>query len=408
MQSRKSLLELFSTFMQFEDDQFSRWATDWKLRRNMNRCQEQLGAESEFSENFWVIYWCKRWQAQGTDLERGHLAAYLQEVCYWSSRKTIASFSIAQYTLSDCFQVAISRVDKVLKGFNPDYGRELKTYASVSFGSILRDFLKQRSVIDICSDWSLLRKLSQKRLISALQNAGLPPERISAYVLAWQCLKQVQVPSQPSSTRSLPKPDDTVWQTVARLYNSDRLSQSPPAPEGNPAALEKWMHDCVKAARSYLYPTTTSINAPRAGQETGELVDTLVGDTKDSLLNELIVAEEQQTRQSQQTQINQILKTSLATLDPSVQQLLELYYAQGLTQQEMAKRLDMKQYTISRRFSKAREVLLLALTEWSRDVLHITPSPDVLKGISALLEEWLTTHYHHPDLSFSQTSGYDT
>ena len=83
-------------------------------------------------------------------------------------------------------------------------------------------------------------------------------------------------------------------------------------------------------------------------------MDSLTEDKQESLLAGLIAAEEEQVRQQQKNQINQVFTAALATLEPQVQQLLELYYAQGLTQQEMAKQLDLKQYTISRRFSKAQ------------------------------------------------------
>ena len=158
------------------------------------------------------------------------------------------------------------------------------------------------------------------------------------------------------------------------------------------------MTDCVKAVRIYLHPAVTSINAPLAGQETGELIDTLAEDKQDSLLAGLIAAEDEQVRQQQKAQINQVFTAALATLDPQVQQLLELYYSQGLTQQELVKRLDIKQYTISRRFSKARRLLLLALAEWSQATLHIAPTSDVLNHISPVLEEWLMTHYQSPAL----------
>jgi DNA-directed RNA polymerase specialized sigma subunit len=141
----------------------------------------------------------------------------------------------------------------------------------------------------------------------------------------------------------------------------------------------------------------SSLNTPRPGQESGEQLDQLVGDVDDSLLSDLIAEEESQTRQTQQSQINTVLISALAKLDSQVQQLLELYYAQGLTQQEMAERLSTKQYTISRRFSKARQSLLLALAQWSQDALHISLTSDVLKHTTAVLEEWLARHYCRSD-----------
>jgi RNA polymerase sigma factor (sigma-70 family) len=397
MRSRQSLLEIFSTFLQFEADRAMGWATDLKLRRSMTQCLSQM---SETSEHYWVVYWYKRWRSHPTPLERDHLAAYLQEVCYWEAQQTMVRFRITQYTLSDCFQVAIARVDKILRSFNLEYGSDLKAYASTAFGGLIREFLRQRQVLDICSDWALLRKLSQKRLIEALKAAAIRPEVLPSYVLAWRCLKIFKVPTQATSTHKLPKPSEEIWQQVTQLYNEERLSQLPtPGLAATPETLEKWMQQCVKAARDYLHPVTTSINAPKLGQESGELLDTLLDETEDSLLTTLITQEEQQTRQSQHGDLNQVLSGALSTFDPQIQQMLALYYGQELSQQEIAKQLEVKQYTISRRFSKARELLMVALAKWSQETLHITLTLDVLNSISHVLEEWLTTHYHQPDFS---------
>ena len=403
MRPRQTLLELFSTFLLFEADRFSGWATDSRLRRSMSACLAKSTDRPRLEdEKFWATYWYKLWQVNPADRTltiQAHLSAYLQEVCYWATRKTLTTFKVTQYTLSDCFQVAIARVDKVLNGFDPTYGVDLKVYAGISFGRLIQDFLKQQRIIDVCSDGGLLRKLSQRRLTAALENAMFSPQAIAAYLLAWRCFKEIYVPNQANSTTKLPKPDEATWQAIAKLYNQERLTQlQPPDAEWTPATLEKWMTDCVKAVRVYLHPAITSINAPLAGQETGELMNTLAEDKQDSLLAGLIAAEDEQVRQQQKTQINQVFTAALATLDPQVQQLLELYYAQGLTQQELAKRLDIKQYTISRRFSKARGLLLLALAQWSQATLHIAPTSDVLNHISPVLEEWLMTHYQSPAL----------
>jgi hypothetical protein len=60
----------------------------------------------------------------------------------------------------------------------------------------------------------------------------------------------------------------------------------------------------------------------------------------------------------------------------------------------MAETLNTKQYTVSRRLSKARETLLTALAKWMQSTLHTAPTSDVLKYTSPVLEEWLQAHYH--------------
>lgn len=397
MRPRQGTIEVFSTFLQFDADRFSAWATEPKLRRSMKTCMERI-QQMDSAENFWVLYWYKLWQTQSANLAQMHLAAYLQEVCYWAAHKTIASFSSSsQYTLSDCFQMAITKLDKVLKGFNPNLGYNFKNYASAIFSSVLKDILRQHQEVDICTNWSLLRKLSQKRLIESLQNAGLNPDTIACYVLAWNCFKTIYVPTGATGTRKLPKPDPTTWEEIAEFYNKERLSQLHPSGKICSAqTIEKWMIACAKAARSYLYPTYTSINAPSPGQESGELLDSLVQFAQETFLTEIIAQEEEQSRRSQQIALNTVLSEALAKLDPQAQSILQLYYRQSLTQQQIAQELNTKQYTVSRRLTKSKETLLIAVGRWSQETLHITATSDVLNYINTVLEEWLKLYYSHP------------
>jgi RNA polymerase sigma factor (sigma-70 family) len=391
MLPRQGIVEIFSTFIQFNFDRFQNWATDTKLRRNIKNCLTQ-SSDQENSENFWVIYCHKMWQAQPQGFGKGHLSAYLQEVCYWSTQKTLSGFTTSQYNAADCFQVAISRIDKVLKGFNPNQGYSLKNYASITFSNLVRELLRQKQEVDICTDWALLRKISQKRLIESLEATALEPKALPRYVLAWNCLKIIYVPTQSNSTRQLRKPDPATWSAIAKLYNSERTGQlSNPGPEIAPDTIEIWMQQCAKSARAYLYPNVGSLNV-RPGEETNELLDLLPGQDE-SLLSTAIVAEEEKQRSSQQEKINQVLVKAIESLDAQSKQLLELYYAQGLTQQDMAEAIGTKQYTVSRRLSKARETLLKTLVKWTSETLHISLSSDVIKNASALLEEWLAGYY---------------
>lgn len=381
MQTRQSIIELFSTFVQFNADCFGGWATDARLRRSMLSCVNRaLDAE----ENFWALYWCKVWQSENDVkmlLAKGHLTAYLQEPCYWTAQKVAAGFSSTQYTRSDCFQVAISHVDKVLIGFNPNQGYGLKNYASVIFASVIRETLRQRHEVDICTPWGLLRKISHKRLVESLQRAGLSSDVIKAYVQAWQCFKLLYVPSQASGTRKLNKPDAATLEAITSRYNSQA------AVSVTPTTLERWLLTCAEAARSYLYPP---VSLP--GDDKLDILPPL----DNSLLDEIIARDDEKIRNTQQGEINQLLVNTLHQLSSQAQELLELYYAQGATQQQIAQKLQMKQYTISRRLTKARESLLMALAKWSQEQLHIALSSDVLKNSSSLLEEWLQAHYSQP------------
>ena len=386
---RQDTVQIFSTFIQFTDDRIGGWATDTRLKRSMHQSIEKMGANQPVS--FWALYWHQVWQEQPNTLAREHLVAYLQEVCYWSANKTIQGFSSSQYSLADCFQIAIARTDKVLKGFDRERGFNLKSYASITFANLIRELLRQKKEIDICSDWSLLRKIGQKRMVEALANAGHDQE-IDQYVLAWSCFKEIYVPERSSSTRRLPEPESETWRSITNLYNRER-SQLNLTTKASSQDLRQWISICAKAVRSYLFPNVASLNQPKPGYETGEVVDSIVGNVDDSLLTGMITSEEIEQRTQQQNDINQFLEGQIAQLQPELQRLLELYYDLNLTQVEIAAELGTKQYSVCRKLAKVRKILLMALAQWSESTMHISLTPDIIENISSLLEEWLANHY---------------
>jgi RNA polymerase sigma factor (sigma-70 family) len=417
MQVRQSIIDLFSMFLLFEADRFQRWAIDPTLRRSMQQRSEQL-QDHPASEQFWSTYWHKRWltAANSADakplhrtsrdastrsvgaallpvaaqaLAESHLSAYLQEPCYWAAQKLLTRIAYPACKLSDCFQMAIVEVPKILRACDPNQRTSLKTYSSVAFGNIIRDGLRQRQEIDLCNDWALLLKLSRKRLQAALQQAGLSSDTIARDLLAWSCFEAGYIANQ--SGRQICRPDADTWQAIVQRYNQQRL---PHLPECSPDTLETWLLNCANRARAYLYPSVASLNTPKfegAGEWQADL-----SDSQDSPLTQLIAQEDLKTRQFQQTQVSEVLKAALVQLDASAETLLRLYYQQGLTQQQIAKQLEIQQYSVSRRLARARENLLLALTRWSQETLHITPTSNVVKHISTGLEEWLQNYYSDP------------
>ena len=392
MRPRQGLIETFSSFVKFTEDYFDSWMIDPKLRRSMDRCLKTQ-PKPPASEKFWVHFWHKKWQTASSQA-RGHLLAYLQETCYWSAYKTVnAGFAGMHLSIADLFQIALTHVERILNGFDPDRGSTLKDYASVAFKSIIRDILRQRRETDICSDWALLRKLSQKRLRESLQNAGINSEdQLEQYILAWTCFKTLYVPTQATGTRQLNKPDTATWEAIAKLYNGESKTQlSPDTAPASPPALERRLTQCAKWARLYLYPTVGSLNISKSETDTREIVEDLA-DPNEPMLAELMAVEEAQDRQSQQVQLKQILTDALGRLKPDVLNILRLYYERGLTQQDIAQQLDMKQYTVSRRLTKARETLLKALAQWTKDRVGAELTSEAIAQISTLLEEWLHAH----------------
>jgi RNA polymerase sigma factor (sigma-70 family) len=406
MRSRQTLLEQFSTFLQFEGDSSAGWAIDARLRRSMQKCLESSG-DSQTSEIFWAAYWHKQWQANQMEpskiqnphdhasaaLPLGHLSAHLQEPCYWVAQKASLRLDGGLIKVSDCFQVAIASVPKILKAFDSAQVPSLKTYATAAFSNAIRDELRQRREVDRCNDWGLLLKLSRKQLIESLEQTGFLAAERDRYLLAWSCLTSLYKPQKAAKLRQLKAPDAETWGAIARFYNQQRQSLAEPGAEASAATLERWLVSIAQKARAYLYPAVTSLNASRPGQDSGEIQDELPNPDQDSLLGELIADEERSTRQDQRSQINTVLTEAIATLDPVLQELLHSYYQQGLTQQQIAKQQNLPQYAVSRKLTKARESLLRTFTQWSEATLHISLTSNVVNSISIALEEWLQTHF---------------
>ena len=392
MHSRQGIIELFSTFLEFEADCFKGWTSDPILRRSMHICLDRL-PQFEASEKIWTLYWYKLWQAHPNGLAERHLIAYLQEPCYWAANKTAKYCTNPQYQLSDYCQMANAEISKVLEGFNPEQNSNLNTYARIVLPNLLRDRLRQRKEADNCTDWALLRKLSKKRLVESLQWVGLSSESIAQYRLAWICFKELYISTQSTSNRKLPCPQPALWIEIAHLYNTERLSQLvSPGPALSPEKLQQWLSQAAKWTRALLYPPVTSLNLPKSGYELGEVQDDVPAQLHDSLIIQLIAQEDAQDRKRRQLKLKQTLISALSQLDRQSQLLLELYYGQGLAQRDIAKQMNMKKYTVSRRLTKNRETLLTAVLKWSQTELHISLHSNLIKDISTRLEEWLSAH----------------
>ncbi|MBF2026223.1 MAG: sigma-70 family RNA polymerase sigma factor [Oscillatoriales cyanobacterium C42_A2020_001] len=381
MQPRQEITEIFSTFLQFEAEHLSRWVTDRQLRRNMKKCLEDFSrcgstpvSRNYSSERFWALYWFYCWQTQKESLAEGHLSAYLQEPCYWAAQSTARKFTNVQFGISDYCQLAIAEVRTILKGYNPERGADLKTFASVAFPRVLKDILRQRQEANLCTNLALLRRVSKKRLVEALRQAGLSTTAIAQYRLARVCFNALSGQPQTDS-QQLPTGDRDLWVAISTLYNTERRNQlEPSTPDCSPETIERWLNQCATWVRAYLYPPVESLNAAKPGLESNnEMQDTLADPTQGSLLTELVMQEEQQERQKQQFQLRDQIVSVIKKLDTQSQELLRLYYQQGLTQQQIMQQLQMSQATVSRRLTKAREAVLMALVQWSQEALNNRP-----------------------------------
>ena len=108
---------------------------------------------------------------------------------------------------------------------------------------------------------------------------------------------------------------------------------------------------------------------------------------------QLLAAEDYAQQQQRIQQIGQVLEDAIANLDAASQMLLSLYYQQQLIQTEIAKRLNIKQYQVSRRLSRIRQRLLIKVVNWAQQTLHIPPESAILASVSDVIHEWLQRRY---------------
>jgi RNA polymerase sigma factor (sigma-70 family) len=392
MNPRTSIINLFSTFAYLEGDDFRRWIADARLRRSIERCVE---VQEERTEGLWSLYWFQQWQSHSVPVAESHLFAYLQEPCYWVSQQMARRVQTSQYTLADYFQLANIDIRRVLSSFSADRGSGLKSYASLVLTNALKDHLRQRQAVDICNDWALLRKWSKKRVMEVLDRVGVTDLEAAQYQLAWFCFKTLSAPSSSGGEKSA-NPDAALWQEIADFYNSQRSQLVEPGASITPTQIEVKLTKLGRWLRDYLYPKLDSLNRPKSGEDAGELQDNLSDDAGATLLDLAIDKEEIIHRNSQQSQLQNILTQGLKDLSPELQEILQLFYQQGLSQQELASQLKLSQPTVSRRLKKAEENLLGTLLAWVESQLNQIPDPIVVKNISATLREWLTVHYANP------------
>ncbi|MBE9029590.1 sigma-70 family RNA polymerase sigma factor [filamentous cyanobacterium LEGE 11480] len=409
---RQDLIEIFSTFLRFEDDRAVGWLSDRRLQRQI--AQAMQAADAPTAETFWVNHWQAVWRehavsadaadvGQGDDasvpaqqrLALGHLSAYVQETCFWSVRRVITKIDSVQVQIADGFQVAIAQLPKLLNSFDSNLPGSFKAYANTAFANLVRSHLRRRREIDLCSEWGLLLKLSRKQVRESLAHAGFTGDEATAYQLLWQAMLEHYRPAQLKSQRQSAAPTDEMLTLIDQAFQQACSNQAITPEALDSKQITQRLQALAKHARGYLYPGTKSLNVTYGDSES-ELISNLPDLAADAPITNLIVQEDQQSRQTQQTQLSQVIMAGIMALEASSQELLRLYYQENATQQAMAQQLQTKQYTISRKLTRIRQQLLLVVTQWSQTELHISLNSDVIESISNALEDWLQNHYDQP------------
>ncbi|WP_339382233.1 hypothetical protein [Nostoc flagelliforme] len=120
----------------------------------------------------------------------------------------------------------------------------------------------------------------------------------------------------------LQEPERQVWEAVANLYNRERQNQlTQPTPECTKEKIEQWLTQAAIYVRAYLYPPVNSLNLV-ISEDDATITFDLPDLSSDSLIAEMIAAEDVQNQQKQQSQIQTILLKALQKLDIKTQEIL--------------------------------------------------------------------------------------
>ncbi len=386
---RQNLSLMFASYASFAGETFHKWIIIPSLKQNFDRLL--VNNIDKPGEVFWSLYWIKHWQEQQDKNSQSHLECYLQEACYWAAKSFVCHLPSNTYSLADCFQTAILDISKVLKGFNPSLGQKLSKYAQCCFSNLLREHFRCRGEVDICTDWALLRKISEKTLRVAL--SGQSSSKLLSFILCWKCFKQLYVPNS-GNTRKLEAPDRAVLKMIMELYNSRILTESDQLIRlSSEDMVLQWLQQCTKFVRKYLQPAISSLNSSLSDQE-GELLDLIKDPNFDDDLTEVLIYQEAYNeREQQKKDLATCLTKTIWDLDQQSQDILAGYYRQQLTQKELSQQFNLSQPTINRRLNKARQTLLQELVGWTQKTVNISLTPDILNNGADLLEEWLQQYY---------------
>jgi RNA polymerase sigma factor (sigma-70 family) len=379
MQPRKDVVAIFSTFLRLEADRTAGWISELRLRRRMVELQDRVPDRSVLD---WSLYWHEIWQVDKNPSAESHLTAYLQETCYWVARR-MANNQRNLSWLADFFQTAIVRVPRLLNCFKPEYNASLKKYAELGFENSLKDWLRLQQQVEVCSDWTLLHRLSRRRLHNALTQAGWNVTSISQYTLAWDCYQEL------ATIKPQGRPTDDIWTAIAQAYNHDRLTQVGPGTAiATAAQLEQWLLICAKSVRQLLKPTILSADAPFSDDSSIQALD-IIADPQGSPMDQWIIEEEEAARSQQHQQFQIILTEAIDRLSTPEKRLLQDYYRDKMTQSDMAKKLGIQQYQVSRQLERVRRSILKKIILWVQKNLHTSPTPSVVESMGHSLDVWL-------------------
>lgn len=326
------------------------------------------------------------------------LTAYLQPACLYSARHfyytKIQSSSLRhRYALEDCFQIVSEQASqplKLLRNFQVSQDQvKLKTYAEKAFRGILQNTVEY-SMLKFESTWKLLRYLSKRELVKALQLKSFSEQEICHYALLWYCFKELYQTKQVRQNRLVPPTENQIQQIRDRYHQ--RYEEFNLVEPIQTALVVPHLEAIAQAVREYRHP-----NAVLSRMQQNSMLE-----TPDPLL-ELIQIE-------QLAQVKAIAQAAFSDLPEVAQKTLRFWFGLNLNHAEILKLLGaelglQKQYQLSRRIKQYRMMLLKSVIEKLNaellEKLHNSKDTektmdDLLETIDAYLSDNCKNYFYEP------------
>lgn len=396
MESRKKTLDKFSTFLVLinSESYTTRWQTDLKLKKNMERILLQHEREAEFlARRFLAVIKCNKDAVCSL-----HLTAYLQEISYKTSLQVFNKFGglTKGLTWQDYFGLATERIaqpELLLCNYDDNKGAQIITYVrAILQGKIANDAYANLGW-KLCSDWGLLRKMTKKARQKALQKiSGLANNQLEQYLIVWQCFELIYTPIERKKSRELPAPSPEQFQKMTEQYNLMMAKKI------NTETFREMLEFCIEAARKYQNPQTV------AYPENFDLID----ENQNPVINL-----EKEEKQEELTKIQALLAEAINTLDKEEQIMLAMWKGLKITQKDIATLLTEnfagfteQQYDISRQIERCRKRILKYLLKKNlNNNSKLTQTK--LEKLKAPFEESLTNYFQNLVNIFLEQSYHD-
>lgn len=303
---------------------------------------------------------------------RRHLSAYLDETCYWQAREICNKLHNYNLEKREIFLIAraVAANPEYFEKYDSRRGASLKTFAGkVIYGKVSDELRKGREK-ERYLPTGLLRNISKKELKNCLNQGISNYSEIERCLLAWQCFKEIYVPTRKQGNRRLEPPSNEQLEDIAKLYEKRSLKKE----EITSEEIDQLLDTCVQVIRQATITTTTSLDAIDIEQDWENVTN---DDTTDE--GEYLKLHQQ---------IKEVLVNKILSFPDKIQKMLELKYGLNLTQKDVAVLLKIHYTNVGRRVKGHIKELSLAFSEQ----LSLTLSSENLNLIHQYIVQFLNNY----------------